>query len=81
MVWVEIHKFFNADAEPDPGSGNLVDPGLGIWDGKVGSGIRDGKVGFGIRDKHPGLATLPTKIVLLLRLYGCGWAFLLLREV
>jgi hypothetical protein len=35
--------FFDADA--DPGSGNLFDPGSGIQDGK--------KFGSGIREKHP----------------------------
>jgi hypothetical protein len=33
-------KFFGADADPDPGSGNLFDPEYGIRDGKkFGSGI------------------------------------------
>ncbi len=51
VFWVKILKFFNEDADADPGSGNLFDPGYGIWDGKnsdPGSGmekirIRDGK--------------------------------------
>jgi hypothetical protein len=27
IFWVKILKFFDADADPDPGSGNLFDPG------------------------------------------------------
>jgi hypothetical protein len=42
---VKILKFFDANA--NPGSGNLFDPG--IWDGKIR-----------IRDKHPGSASLGT---------------------
>jgi hypothetical protein len=45
IVWFQMLKFFDADA--DPGSGNLVDPR---------SGIRDGKIR--IRDKRPGSATM-----------------------
>jgi hypothetical protein len=30
IFWVKILKFFDADADPDPGSGNLFDPGSGI---------------------------------------------------
>jgi hypothetical protein len=37
ILWVKILKFFEAD--PDPGFGNLYDPGSGI--AKFGSGIRD----------------------------------------
>jgi hypothetical protein len=40
-------KFFDADADPNLGYGNLLDSG---------SGIRDGKIR--IKDKHPGSATL-----------------------
>ncbi len=50
----------------DPGSG-IRDPRSGIRD--PGSGIRDGKnpdPGSGIRDKHPGSATLVTKLYVLL---------------
>jgi hypothetical protein len=43
--WVKILKFF--DADPDPGSRNLFDPGSGM------EKIR-------IRDKHPWFATLLT---------------------
>jgi hypothetical protein len=40
IFWVKILKFF--DADPDPGSGNLIDPGSGmkkirIWDKHTGS--------------------------------------------
>jgi hypothetical protein len=31
---IEILKFFDADANQDPGPGNLFDPGSGIQDGK-----------------------------------------------
>jgi hypothetical protein len=41
---VKILEFFDADA--DPGSGNLFDPGSGM------------KIGSGIRDEHSGPATL-----------------------
>jgi hypothetical protein len=41
----KILKFFDADADPDPRSGNIFDPG---------SGIRDGI----IRIRDPGSATL-----------------------
>jgi hypothetical protein len=34
IFWLKILKFFDADADPDPGSRNLFDPGSGIWDGK-----------------------------------------------
>jgi hypothetical protein len=40
---VKTFKFFDADADPDPGSENLFDPGYGM--GKI-------------RDKHLGSATL-----------------------
>jgi hypothetical protein len=30
FFWIKILKFFDADADPDPGSGNLFDPGSGI---------------------------------------------------
>jgi hypothetical protein len=33
IFWVKIHKFFDEGA--GPGSGNLVDPGSGILDGKI----------------------------------------------
>ncbi len=33
IFWVKIPKFFDADAEP--GSANLLDPGSGIRDGKI----------------------------------------------
>jgi hypothetical protein len=42
IFWVKILKFFDVDADPDPGSGNVFDSGWKIW----------------IRDKHPGSATL-----------------------
>ncbi len=45
IIWVKILKFFGADADPNPGSGNLFDPGYGM------EKIR-------IRDKNPGSATL-----------------------
>jgi hypothetical protein len=45
IFWVKILKLFVADADPDPVSGNLFDPGSGM------EKIR-------IRDKHPGSATL-----------------------
>ncbi len=32
IFWVKILKFF--DADPDPGSGTLIDPGSGIQDRK-----------------------------------------------
>ncbi len=41
----KILKFFDADVDADPGSGNLFDPGSGIRDGK--------KFWSGILDKHP----------------------------
>jgi hypothetical protein len=34
IFWVKILKFFDADADPDPGYGNLFDSGSGIRDGK-----------------------------------------------
>ncbi len=34
IFWVNILKFFDVDADPDPGSGNLFDPGSEIRDGK-----------------------------------------------
>jgi hypothetical protein len=34
IFWVKILKFFNADADPEPGSVNLFDCGSGIRDGK-----------------------------------------------
>ncbi len=43
IFWVKILKFFDADAEADPGSGNLFDPGSEM-------------VKIRIRDKHPGSA-------------------------
>jgi hypothetical protein len=30
--WVKILKFFDTDADPDPGSANLFDSGFGIRD-------------------------------------------------
>jgi hypothetical protein len=42
IFWVTILKFFDADADPDPGSAD--------------SGWK--KFGSRIRDKHPGSATL-----------------------
>jgi hypothetical protein len=30
IFWVKILKFVNADADPDPGSRNLFDPGPGF---------------------------------------------------
>jgi hypothetical protein len=41
IFWVKILKFFDADGNPNPGSGNLLDPGSGM-------------VKIRIRDKHPG---------------------------
>jgi hypothetical protein len=41
----KILKFFDADANPDPGSGNLIDPGSGM------ERVR-------IRNVYPGSATL-----------------------
>jgi hypothetical protein len=32
---VKILEFFDADVDPDPGSGNLFDPGSGIRDEKI----------------------------------------------
>ncbi len=50
IFWVKIYKFLDTVADPDPGSGNLFDPG---------SGIRDGKILYpGSGGKHPGSATL-----------------------
>jgi hypothetical protein len=46
IFWVKIVKFFDADADADPGSGNLFDPGSGM------------EIGSGIQDKHSGSATL-----------------------
>jgi hypothetical protein len=34
IFWVKILKFFDADGDPNPGSGNLIDLGSGIEDGK-----------------------------------------------
>jgi hypothetical protein len=34
IFWVKILQFFDADEYPDPGSGNLFDPGSRIRDGK-----------------------------------------------
>jgi hypothetical protein len=34
IFWVKILKFFDADADADPGSENLFDPGSRIRDGK-----------------------------------------------
>ncbi len=34
IFWVKILKFFDADADPDSGSGNLFEPGSGIRVGK-----------------------------------------------
>ncbi len=48
IFWVKILQFFDADA--DPGTGNLVDPGPEIWGGKIF------KSRFGI--KHLESATL-----------------------
>jgi hypothetical protein len=45
MFWVKILKFFDADADPVPGSGDRFDLGSGM------EKIR-------IRDKHPRSATL-----------------------
>ncbi len=42
IFWVKILKLFDADADPDPGSGDLIDPGSGIRAGKnsdPGSGV------------------------------------------
>jgi hypothetical protein len=40
IFWVKILNFFDADADPDLGSGNLFDPGSGIRFGKItGRGI------------------------------------------
>ncbi len=30
IFWVKIHTFFDADVDPDPGSGSLFDRGSGI---------------------------------------------------
>jgi hypothetical protein len=35
IYWVKILKFFDADADLDPGSGNLFYPGSGIRDDKI----------------------------------------------
>jgi hypothetical protein len=51
--WIKILKFFDADVDPDPGSGNLFDPA---------SWIREGKIQ--IHDKHPGSATLVSRLTL-----------------
>jgi hypothetical protein len=48
LFWVKILKFFDADA--DPGSGNLFDPGSGME--------KNSDPGSEIRDKHLGFATL-----------------------
>jgi hypothetical protein len=42
IFWAEILKFFDADADPDPGSGNIFDPGSGTE-----------KFGFGINIPDP----------------------------
>jgi hypothetical protein len=39
---IKILKFFDADVDPEPGSGYLFDPGSGIFF-DPGSGIRDRK--------------------------------------
>jgi hypothetical protein len=49
IFWVKILTFFDADADPDLGSGIFLtlDPGSGME-----------KIGSGIQDKHSGSATL-----------------------
>jgi hypothetical protein len=47
IFWVKIVKFFDADADVDPGSGNLFDPGIFLtqdprWKSDLGSGINIG---------------------------------------
>jgi hypothetical protein len=37
IFWVKILKFFDVNADPDRGSGNLFDPGSGIRDKHPGS--------------------------------------------
>jgi hypothetical protein len=51
IFWIKILKFFDADADPDQGSWNLLvfDPESGFPDGKIR-----------IRDKHPWTVTLLT---------------------
>jgi hypothetical protein len=49
---VQIFKFFYADADADPGAGNLFDPGSEIRNGKKSD------LGSGIGDKHRGATLL-----------------------
>jgi hypothetical protein len=49
--WIK-NQYPDPDAVPDPGSGNLFDPGSGIRKGT------NSDPGSRIRDKHPGSATL-----------------------
>jgi hypothetical protein len=52
IFWIKILKFFDADANPDPGSGKLFHPGSGIRDGKIRI-QESGMEIIRIRDKPP----------------------------
>ncbi len=51
IFWVKMLKFYDADADPDPGFGNLFDPGSGMEKNRI-------------RNIHPGSGTLPITVVL-----------------